>query len=84
MFLASRDGVLEASWGRLGGILGHLAGVLEASWGRLGGVLGRLGESWGRLGSSWEHLGEILAPTWTPKPSQNTTKLAPKSIQVGV
>ena len=32
--------VLEASWGRLGGILGRLGGVLGASWRRLGAVVG--------------------------------------------
>ena len=38
-------GVLEASWGRLGGVLGRLGDVPGASWavlGRPGSVLGRL------------------------------------------
>ena len=49
--------VLEASWGRPGGLLG----VLDASWKRLGGVLGvswrRLGGILDVLGASWRHLG---------------------------
>ena len=58
----SRFGVvLEASWRRLGGVLGRLG----ASWGRLESVLGA---SWGRLGSvlgvSWERLGNVLGPSW--------------------
>ena len=32
----------------------------------------------------WERFGANLAPSWTPKPSQNGAKLAPKSSQVGV
>ena len=31
-----------------------------------------------------ERFGANLAPSWTPKPSQNGAKLAPKSSQVGV
>ncbi len=31
-----------------------------------------------------EQFGANLAPTWTPKPSKNGAKLAPKSMQVGV
>ena len=37
--------VLEASWVRLGGVLGRLVSVLEASW-------DVLGSSWGVLGAS--------------------------------
>ena len=57
---------MEASWRRLGGILGRLGrlgGVLEASWRRLGGVLGA---SWGHLG----RLGGVLEAkiaTWPEK-----------------
>ena len=38
---------LEASWGRLGG-------VLCRSWGHLGAILA---PSWGLLGPSWDHIG---------------------------
>ena len=47
--LGRLGGVLELSWGRLGGVLGHLGAVLGASW-------GVLGESWGRLVASWARL----------------------------
>ena len=54
----AEDGVLEASWGPLGRLLGASwglpwasGGLLGASWGPLGGLLGRLGASWAHLGS---------------------------------
>ena len=34
----ARNRGLEASWRRLGGVLGRLGGVLEAFWGVLGGL----------------------------------------------
>ena len=48
--------VLEASWKRLGDVLGRLGSVLGASCGRLGGFLGRLVGLLGRLRASWSHL----------------------------
>ena len=64
-FRGSR-GVLEASWERLGLVLGYLGGflgvlpifkrseaVLKASWERLGGA-------WGCLGRVWETPGKRL------------------------
>ena len=58
---------LEASWGRLGGVLGQLGASWEhlrgagadfvSSWRGLGGVLGCLGTPWGRLGG-------VLGPSW--------------------
>ena len=54
--------VLEASWGRLWGVLGaswrhlgRLGGVLQASWRRLGSVLARLGRIWTHRVPSLEH-----------------------------
>ena len=48
---------LEATWSRLGVVLGP-------SWGHLGGILARLGvilgPSWGHLGASWGRLGASL------------------------
>ena len=61
-------GVLELSWGRLGGVLGHLGAVLGASWGVLGSSWGRLVASWARLEASgarfsWDSiLDTILYP----------------------
>ena len=50
-------GVLEASWRRLGVVLGRF----ERSWGCLGGVWGRLGASGARF--SWDSiLDTILYP----------------------
>ena len=50
-------GILEISWGGLGGILGHFGWILVylgvifgGSWGDLGGILGHFG---GILGVSW-------------------------------
>ena len=70
-------GVLNSSWGGLGGILGapwEHSGRLGRSWGHLGviwgGLGGILGAPWGllgRLGRSWDHLGVILGdlgPSW--------------------
>ena len=60
--------VLELSWGRLGGVLGHLGAVLGASWGVLGASWGRLVASWARLEASgarfsWDSiLDTILYP----------------------
>ena len=48
--------VLEASWKRLGDVLGRLGSVLGASCGRLRGFLGRLVGLLGRLRASWSHL----------------------------
>ena len=60
-------GVLEASWGRLGGVLGVL-GAIWASWRCLGGVLGasrrHLGDLGGILEASWGRLGGVLEATW--------------------
>ena len=49
--------VLEASWSRLGAILGP-------SWGRLGALLGRLGALLGSLGAILGPLGALLEPSW--------------------
>ena len=70
----ARNRGLEASWRRLGGVLGRLEAsgrrlgvVLEASWSRLGDVLERLGLSWGVMWASWERLGGILCLIFKPK-----------------
>ena len=69
-------GLLEASWGHIGGVLGGFRAllacltpseaVLGASRGRFGALLERfravLGPSWENLGRSWGPLG----PTWGP------------------
>ena len=66
--------VLEASWGRLGGVLGRLVVSwerLRSSWKHLGKnlelswvVLGRLGSvveaSWRHLGLSYRHIGSVI------------------------
>ena len=59
--------VLNASWERLGSILG-------ASWSHLGPSWSRLGASCGRLGASCERLGAVLA-------SQKPPKIAPRPLQ---
>ena len=67
-------------------------GRFWAPWGRLGGVLGRLGASLGVLGASWgvlwPSLGRLgskkvanMAPTWSPKRSQNREKIEAKIDQ---
>ena len=53
--LGRLGGVLEASWGRLGGVLGRLGDVPGASW----AVLGRPGSLLGRLGVSLEGSGVV-------------------------
>ena len=72
-------GVLGASWGRLGGVLG----VLETSWRRLGGVLEaswrRLGRLGGVLEASWKRLGGVLKPSWRRSPGK--ANLKPKSTR---
>ena len=77
--LGCLGGVLErpeASWGRLGGVLGRLGGVLAASWSVLGASLRRPGASWGRLGG--QH-GSNLAPKTEPKLIKNRSKKQSKS-----
>ena len=59
--------VLEASWERLGSILG-------ASWGHLGPSWSRLGASCGCLGAFCGRLGAVLA-------SQKAPKIAPRGLQ---
>ena len=65
---------------------GRLGGVLGVSW----GVLGCLWVSWVRLGAScgrpWGVLGRLgskkvanMAPTWSPKRSQNREKIEAKN-----
>ena len=44
---------LEASWSRLGDVLGRLG----PSWAHLGPSWGRLGPSWVRLGAPWGAFG---------------------------
>ena len=58
--------VLDASWRRIGGVLGRLG----ASW----GVLGRLGSV---LGASWGRLGGVLEASWRQRPEKANIK--PKS-----
>ena len=55
------DGLLEASWGPLGDLLGASWGLPGASGGLLGASWGPLGGSLGILDASWEHLGYKLA-----------------------
>ena len=64
-------GHLEASWGRLGDILGRLGTLLGVSWEPLGYVLGPLGgqdppETKGRrvFEASWGRLGLIFGTFW--------------------
>ena len=47
---------MEASWGRLGGVLAATWRVLAGSWGVVEASGGVLGASWGRLGASWRAL----------------------------
>ena len=54
-----------------GGILDCLGSVLEASWRGLGGLLGGL----------WPRKVANMAPTWSPKRSQNQLKIDPKIDQ---
>ena len=67
-------GVLELSWGRLGGVLGHLGAVLGASW----GVLGRLRGVWWRLGRVLRRLELDFhgIPSWIPFCPRFVTDLA--------
>ena len=53
-------GLLGASWGPLGGLLGPLGGLLGLSWDPLGGPLGA---SWALLGAFGSVLGAILEAT---------------------
>ena len=57
--------VLEASWRRLGGVLGAFWGRPGLSWERLGAVLGAVWAVLGRLGvvleTSWSALGASWA-----------------------
>ena len=77
--------VLGESWDGLGGSLGGLGSVLGSDLDRLGG----LWVSWGRHGTScgrpWGVLGRLgskkvanMAPTWSPKRSQNQEKIEAK------
>ena len=54
-----------------GGILDCLGSVLEAFWRGLGGLLGGL----------WPRKVANMAPTWSPKRSQNQLKIDPKIDQ---
>ena len=65
--LGRPEGVLGASWGHLGGVLGRLevvlgrlGGVLEASWGVWGASWGRFECFLGRLKSVWEASWSVL------------------------
>ena len=53
-------GVLGASWGCLGGLLG----VLDASWRRLGASWGRLGGVDDVLEASGKRPGGVLEASW--------------------
>ena len=55
-----------------GGILDCLGSVLEASWRGLGGLLGGL----------WPRKVANMAPTWSPKRSQNQLKIDLKIDQL--
>ena len=55
---------LDASWGRLGGLLGRLGGILKP----LGGVLGQLGRIVVPPGPSWRRLGAVLGLQNPPRP----------------
>ena len=57
-------GRLEASRGRLGGVLERLMGVLWASWSHLKGALERLGGDLGASWTSWRRLGSVLEASW--------------------
>ena len=57
-------GILEASWERLGGILGRLGGVLWGSLGRPGVSWERPGIVAGRPGWAWKPLVGVLWASW--------------------
>ena len=68
-------------FGRLGGVLGVFWGVLGCLWVvwvRLGASCGRL---WGVLGRLGSKKVANMAPTWSPKRSQNREKIEAKIDQ---
>ena len=56
---------LEATWSRLGAVLGRLGAILWSTCGRLGAILGPPWGSWGALGASWAPQGAVLTLSWT-------------------
>ena len=60
-------GLLRASWC----LWGRLESFVGASWGRFGGLLGRLGAK--KVAN--------MAPSWSPKQSQNREKIEAKIDQ---